>query len=110
MEKRYYKLNMYGNDYKIRLIKETYVNNEHLAVFVVSEDEYGDEEPFTNLTVNLQTAPIPDNCAFIDTNNNPWAEEFLVENNIAEPTGVYGSSGFCRYPLYEFNLSKIDKY
>ena len=49
---------------------------------------------------------LPRNCAFIDTNNNPTAEEFLRSigarqyERFGEP--VYGYSGFCRYPLYEF--------
>ena len=45
--------------------------------------------------------------AFVDTNNCPWAEEFIQENGLGEFTGIYGNSGFCTYPLYEFNLGKL---
>ena len=39
-----------------------------------------------------------------------WAEKFLQENKIAQPTGRYGMSCFCTYPEYRFDLSKLKDY
>jgi hypothetical protein len=66
-----------------------------------------DKEPFACITVNLPDYRNASECAFIDTNNCEWAEEFLVKNKIATPTGVIGFSGFCSYPEYKFDLSKL---
>ena len=73
------------------------------------DEEYGFEEPLARLTVNLQDYKnLKDNQAFIDTNNCPWAEEFLKENKFAKPTGIMGHSGYCVYPLYEFDLEELN--
>ena len=48
--------------------------------------------------------------AYIDTNNCPWAENFLVDNDFGLPTGEYKVSGFCIYPLYQLDLERISKY
>ena len=48
--------------------------------------------------------------AYIDTNNCPWAESILTENNWGVPTGKQMASGFCIYPLYKLNLEEISKY
>ena len=65
--------------------------------------------PFAVITVNLQDNPFgmdkyqdETKFAYVDTNNCPWAEQFLEENNIAKSTGIFAPSGFCAYPLYEF--------
>ena len=50
------------------------------------------------------------NMAYIDTNNCPWAEDFLIDNDFGIPTGEYKASGFCVYPLYQLDLEKIGKY
>jgi len=34
-------------------------------------------------------------------------EGFLKTNDIAQPTGSYINSGFCRYPIYIFNEEKL---
>lgn len=67
---------------------------------------------FATLTVNLDgytgAGLQSDTRTFVDTNNCPWAEKFLRENGIAKPTGIVMQSGFCSYPLYEFDLSKLN--
>ena len=40
-------------------------------------------------------------CAYIDTNNCYFAPE-LLEQGIAENTGLTKRSGFCEYPLWHF--------
>ena len=83
--------------------------SEPMAMALLVNDE--DDNEIGRLTVNIGSSIgngtlIPRNCAFIDTNNNPGIEAFLEGigakqyERFGEP--VYGYSGFCRYPLYEF--------
>ena len=44
---------------------------------------------FSRISVHIQMSPyIPRNMAYIDTNNCPWAEEFLKDNNLAEDLSI----------------------
>ena len=50
------------------------------------------------------------NCAYIDTNNCEFADQ-LCKQGLATDTGFYKHSGFCQYPLWEFDeatLREID--
>ena len=40
---------------------------------------------------------------YIDTNNLPEAEKFLVENHIGFKTPFTKTSGYCEYPLFVIN-------
>lgn len=94
----------YGT-YRVLPIRREY-NNKTLAIQLQSYDG----EPISTLTVNLPDEFIMisgENYAFVDTNNNPNAEEFIQENELGIPTGYFGRSGFCEYPLYIFDLSKL---
>lgn len=71
------------------------------SVALVLTDRY--KSVITSLSVNLSTH-FPDFGTFcVDTNNCPTAEQFLIENNIAVPTGRIISSGYCKYPVYRLN-------
>ena len=63
-------------------------------------------EPYATLTVNLPET-LPYNEAYVDVNNFPEAEDFIKRNKIGTFTGRFGASGFCKYPLYKFDLDKI---
>ena len=94
--------------YKLYLAAHTYAGNNTLAVIaMVREDGY--DEDFGTVTVNLPSGEADGTHAYIDTNNCPWAEQMLIDNGFAKPTGKYGISGFCTYPLYEFDLTKFNK-
>ncbi len=82
----------------------TYANNGNLAIQLWCEDG-----PFATLTVNLSKKCKP-NCAFVDINNCPWAEEFISRYSLGIPTGNMQTSGFCCYPEYEFDLDAVNKY
>ena len=58
-------------------------------------------EEYAFLTVSFGEFISIKNSAYIDTNNCPFAEQ-LLSQGIAEPTGLYKTSGFCRYPLWIF--------
>jgi len=66
----------------------------------------GYPEPYGNVTVNLERK-IPPYCAFVDTNNMPEAEDFLIDNRLASFTGLVQESGYCTYPLYRFNVERL---
>ena len=102
---KYYNINCYGEDYKVCIKQNMYANNNSLALSLITDIG----EPFCNLTVNLPESIICANesTAFVDTNNCPWAEQFIAENGLGSPTGYVGASGFCRYPLYKFNLENF---
>jgi len=83
----------------------SYMDNNRMYIGLV---EVGGEYPehFADLTVNI-SAPCPDYCGYVDTNNCLELEEFIVKNGLGEFTGLMGSSGFCSYPLYLFNPEKL---
>lgn len=99
-----YTINVYGHTYKVNVLSTRYTFYNSLAVVM----ETVNEEPFATITVNLPDSKgLKENLAFIDTNNCPWAVDFLTENKIAIDTGVRASSGYCTYPLFEFDMSKL---
>jgi hypothetical protein len=71
--------------------------------------------PTVNLGSEIGNGTImPKYCAFLDTNNYPGIDAYLVKNNLAEPYKRFGSvvtaqSGFCEYPLYKFNEEALKK-
>ena len=64
-------------------------------------------EPYARLTVNLPGAKPPIPYAYIDTNNCPWATEFIEKYKLGENTGMLGYSGYCSYPLYKFDIDLL---
>lgn len=82
--------------------------NGKLAIMMLRVENEQVEDPFTILTVNLdEPFSQTEKSAFLDTNNNPWAEKFVKQNKIAKDEYQTGISGFCRYPLYTFDLEKL---
>ena len=83
--------------------KSSYTTNGNLALALV--DEYGCRDAM--LTVNLPDYDLEDNEAFLDVNNCPFAEDIVAEYELGQPLGVYGQSGYCEYPLYSFDGTKL---
>ncbi len=89
------------------LCMNRYANNGHVALSIFSLTD----GPFANLTVNLPEADgFPKNFSFVDTNNFPEGEDLIYELGIGKVTNFRTSSGFCVYPLYEFDEKAIRKY
>lgn len=82
-----------------------YTSDRSLHVWLMEEGDTG-PEPYADVTVNLDVS-VPSYCAYVDTNNMPELEGFLVDNNLAEFTGLVHNSGFCSYPLYMFNAEGL---
>lgn len=101
-------LNMWGEDHALQFVKAKYQNNGNLAIQVMSEDkEYGGWEPWCSLTVNLDKK-LPGNQAYLDTNNcSREIIDWIYQNNYVSDMGV-GFSGFCAYPLVEFNKAFME--
>ena len=80
-----------------------YTNNDHVAVEI-----YCEEGPLASITTNIPGIELYDrNYSCVDTNNCPWAEELIEELGIGEPIGISLRSGFCTYPVYKFDIKKI---
>lgn len=74
--------------------------NKHIAIQL-----YCEEGPLATLTTNIPgIEAYPRNFSCVDTNNCPWGENLVDELGIGKPTGWYLRSGFCTYPVYEFNI------
>ena len=93
-------------DRNCRLCRSSYDNNGRLALFINFEDDPCGFDDLV-ITVNLVDEDCPDGHAFIDSNNCPFAEGFLLDNGIGSPVGI-GFSGLSSYPLYRIDLSKTE--
>ena len=96
------KIKQFGEEYEVTAHKANYYNG-NLAIMLMCD--YG--EPYGTITTNLCDG-LPQNQAYVDTNNMPDAERFIKDNGLGEFTGVTKDSGYCTYPLYKFNLDKLE--
>ena len=96
------KITSYGYTDEIEVVKTKYAYNDNLAIMLVCTSG----EPYGFLTVNLNDN-LPEEYAYVDTNNMPNAETFIEENNLGTFAGRWAYSGYCRYPLYKFNLDSM---
>lgn len=87
-----------------------YQNNNRLAIFL---EDVKTGEDFGVLTVNLDydlSNEDLNNLAFVDTNNMPYILGFIKENELGRETLWFGMSGYCTYPEYSFDLSKLNSF
>lgn len=91
-----------SNTSNVDIITTTYVEYNNLCIALETSDTH---EAYAVLTVNLQR--LPANQAAIDTNNHPEAPEFIESNNLGHATGRTIKSGFCEYPVYEFDMNRL---
>lgn len=66
--------------------------------------------PIATITVCLCDKSLGENEAYIDTNNCPWAMDFIKEYKLGTPTGRTGRSGFCEYPVVKFDTLQLKLY
>lgn len=69
-----------------------------------------EDGPIADITVCLDDSFIKENESYVDTNNFPGVMEFIEKYKLGKPTGLLGFSGYCCYPLVEFDMDAIDKY
>lgn len=68
-------------------------------------------EPYITLTKNFGEYIGMKFCAYVDTNNCRFTDQ-LLKQGIAVDTGFTKQSGFCTYPLWQFNekfLKAVDE-
>lgn len=93
----------YDNE-ELQIYKTTYVNNNNLAIVAICDD--GDT--MDTITVNL--FELPENMAYVDTENWSDIDKVLVESGIAKMIGLPAESGWCECTLFEFDIDNIPAY
>ena len=103
-----YEYNHCGSTYEILLVKSNYANNDALAVEMhCLYEDY--PEPYAPLTVNLPESEMLDGeTAFVDTNNLPGIDSWLLDNGLAEETWITAGSGYCFYCAMHFTKKFFD--
>jgi len=96
-------VSLWGETYKLNTIIDNYRSNGNIYIGLITQDG----EPFADLTVNIK--PLSANCGAVDTNNLPCAEALIEKYGLGERF-TYVSSGFCNYPVYEFNIDNVREY
>ena len=81
-----------------------YIFDESLAISIWNKED----GPIVNLTRYLGDAG--EDEAYLDVNNAPWSIGLVTELGIAKPLEKVTRSGFVIYPLYKFDLEKLDEY
>lgn len=94
-------------DEKVTLHLHKY-QNENLAIQMICHDEDGFEEPYAMMTKNF--VKLKPNMAFVDVNNLPEVIPFITNNNLGKIMSTRFTSGYCIYPLVEFNMEEVKKH
>ena len=106
----YMRHEVWGCDHDLCIEAGTYAFGGGLFLQIYEVHEFGEIEPYSNLTVNLPGLGESGPYAYVDTNNFPEAETLISKYKLGRPTGKVGHSGYCTYPEYFFNLGEIKKY
>ena len=62
------------------------------------------------LTICLCDPSLKENESYVDTNNYPWAVDFLERKGLAKLSDKIRLSGYCIYPVMEFNRENMKKF
>lgn len=101
---KYLEIEMFDEVDKVCFFISSYSNNGNMAIELITDED----EPYCGLSVNLDF--LMPGFAFVNTNSEIKFEKILKKNKWAKPTGTKRSSGYCTYPLYEFDLKKMKPY
>lgn len=94
---------MYAS-YKVDFLSvDTYMADNSLAITAWSRTD----GPIAHITVCLDDATLGPNRSYVDTNNCPWAPEWIEENRLGAKTKWTARSGYCTYPMFEFDMERI---
>lgn len=96
----------YGTYTDCFLKVEHYRADNALAVLLFSKTE----GPIATLTVCLCDNHLKENESYVDTNNCPWVVDFLEGKGIAKLSDKVRLSGYCVYPVMEFDLEKMKEF
>lgn len=104
---RVFTLDAFGHTVKVICEPSAYLNRSLAIRMLEIDGEDGQFSPWATLTVNLCAPFQTEKRAYVDTNNNGWAEKFIRTHKLGKKTGINTGNGFCVYPLYEFNIEKF---
>lgn len=90
--------------YMVSIHVGSYRNNNNVYIGMITRED-GFTEPFGDISVNIDKLP-PFHAA-LDTNNLPHVAEFVEIQGLGKPTGIRLTSGFCTYPVYEFDRDAL---
>lgn len=93
----------FGSYRNIELRAGFYMYDGSLAVFIWDMHE----GCVAKITTCLDDKTLQEDEAYVDSNNCPWAKEFLIKNNIAAELDKYKQSGYCEYQAFKFDTSKL---
>ena len=85
--------------------QKAFMNEDMPGIAIMIDDVTAGEheaEPYCDLTTSFGEWIGMKNCAYIDSNNCDFTAQ-LLEQGMAKPTGFTKHSGFCEYPLWEFD-------
>jgi len=85
---------------------EHYIADSSLCILLYNRDYAA----IAKLTTCLDDKSLNDNEAYIDTNNCPWAIDFINKYKLGELTGKKRVSGYCTYPVARFDMDEIEKH
>lgn len=111
----------FNREIEVRLGYGVYSDNNSLAVLLTCREADLDEELLDDedydydesrldvvldaITINLESSvKLPTNEQFINIQNYPQLALWLLENDIAYPTGINVKNGRIFYPLYKFKV------
>ena len=107
MSNKFFKFPFLGTDYEICLKVEHYASNGNLALEAYTKEG----EPFATISTNVEGALTKEqgkDHICLDDNNLPIKSfDNLMKAGVLIPTGGWAFSGFCKYPIYKVDLSKI---
>ena len=69
-----------------------------------------EDGPIARITVCIAGSGLAEDETVIDTNNCPWAMEFIKQHGFGQATGRMVKSGYCTYPVVKLDIEKIGEY
>ena len=91
-----------GGYVDVEIVASRYEYYNNLCISFETTDTH---ETYSTITTNIKALPY--NQAAIDVNNHPEAIEIIETNGLGVDTGKSVKSGFCTYPIYEFDMDKL---
>ena len=83
-----------------------YLVDGSLAIMIYNNTD----GPITRLTVCIPDSELDEDEVALDTNNCPWAIDFIKSHNFGYPTGRTLQSGYCTYPVVYLDIEELRSY
>lgn len=95
------------NGHDVVALKNRYMSNNSLAIQLYSRTI----GLYATLTLNLpESDDLEYGYAFVDVDSCPWAKEFIKKYELGYFATKYASNGWGTYPLYKFDVNKLEDY